>query len=53
MIEQLYNVEEVAKILRVSKHTVRAWYYQGRLKGIKLGRRLVFSEKSIRNLIDG
>lgn len=52
MIEPILSVEETAKAMKVSRHTVRAWYAQGRLKGLKLGRRLMFLEKEIQSFID-
>ena len=52
MVENIHSVKEAAKILKVSKHTIRAWFYQSRLKGIKLGRRVMFSEKELQGLID-
>lgn len=52
MVEKVFSVDEAADILTVSKYTIRAWFYRGKLKGIKLGRRVVFSEKELQALID-
>lgn len=52
MIEKIHPVHEAANILNVSTHTIRAWYYQGRLKGIRLGRRVMFSEEELQKFID-
>ena len=41
----LLNMGDVAKELRVSIHTVRAWAFQRRFPVIKLGRR-VFVERA-------
>ncbi|MFC1580090.1 helix-turn-helix domain-containing protein [Thermodesulfobacteriota bacterium] len=52
MVEKIYPVSETAKILNVSSYTVRSWYYQGRLNGIKLGRRVMFAENELQKFID-
>ena len=52
MIEKIYPINDAASILNVSKHTVRAWFYQGRLKGIKLGSRVMFAENELQEFID-
>lgn len=51
MLDKLHAIESAAKILSVSTHTIRAWYYQGRLRGIKLGSRVLFSEKDLETFI--
>lgn len=52
MVEKVYSVAEAATTLKVSTHTIRAWFYSGKLPGIKLGRRVVFSEKNLQELLD-
>ena len=52
MVENIFSVKEAANILKVSKYTIRAWYYQHKLKGIKLGRRVMFSEQELQALIN-
>jgi excisionase family DNA binding protein len=39
---QLVNLEVVASAMGVSKHTVRSWVRQGRLKPVRVCRRLLF-----------
>ena len=51
-MEKLLNVKESADSLRVSRHTIRQWYYQGRLPGLKLGRRVLFKESTIAEIIE-
>jgi len=41
-IPQLLTLLAVAKALCVSPHTVRAWVRQGKLKPVRLCRRLLF-----------
>ena len=52
MVEKLHPVDETATLLKVSKHTIRSWFYQRRLTGIKLGRRLMFSENELQKFIE-
>lgn len=41
--ERLLTLAEVADLLRVSPHTVRAWVRKGRLRPARICRRLLFS----------
>jgi excisionase family DNA binding protein len=52
MLDKLYTVKETAGTLRVSMATIRAWRFQKRLQGIKIGRRVMFSEDEIQRFID-
>ncbi len=52
MVEKVYSASETAEALRVSLPTIRAWTHQGRLKPIRLGRRVVYSEVEIQRFID-
>ena len=40
--ERLLTLMEVADMLRLSPHTIRAWVRKGRLQPIRLCRRLLF-----------
>ena len=40
--ERLLTLIEVADMLRVSPHTVRAWIRKGRLQPVRICRRLLF-----------
>jgi excisionase family DNA binding protein len=51
--QQLLTLLEVADLLRVSKHTVRAWVRKGRLRPVRLCRRLLFSADEIDRLLAG
>jgi len=51
-VSMLMTVHEVASLLRVSVATVRAWTYQGRLPTVKLGRRCLYKEEDILQLIE-
>jgi excisionase family DNA binding protein len=50
-IPQLLTLLEVAKALCVSPHTVRAWIRTGRLKPVRLCRRLLFHPDEIQRLL--
>lgn len=41
--ERLLTLAEVADLLRVSPHTVRAWVRKGRLQPVRICRRVLFS----------
>jgi len=43
MLEKIYSIDETAEALNVSISTIRAWRFQKKLTGIKLGRRVMFS----------
>jgi excisionase family DNA binding protein len=44
--DRLLKVEDVAQMLSIKPVTVYQWYKQGRLKGFKLGRKLVRFRKT-------
>ena len=50
-VPRLLTLLEVAELLRVSPHTVRAWIRQGRLQPLRLCRRLLFNPTEILRLL--
>jgi excisionase family DNA binding protein len=44
---RLLTLVDVAELLRVSGHTVRSWIRKGRLRPIRLSRRLLFHPDEI------
>jgi excisionase family DNA binding protein len=44
------GVSEAGKLLGISPHTVRAWIYQGRLKSIHLGGRVMIVYEELRRV---
>lgn len=50
-VPQLLTLLAVAKALCVSPHTVRAWVRLGRLKPVRLCRRLLFHPDDIARLL--
>lgn len=52
MDEKYYTTDEVAKICRVKKETVREWIKDGKLPGVKRGRSYLISEYDLRNYLE-
>lgn len=50
---KFYRIPEVAEALGVTTETVRAWLKKGRLKGVRVGRPILITEKSIRDFLNG
>lgn len=48
----LMDVNDVAKALRVSPHTVRRWASQKKLRRIKLGSRSLFDSADVARFFD-
>ena len=49
--ERLLTLMEVAALLRVSPHTIRAWVRKQRLRPVRICRRLLFSPDEITRLV--
>lgn len=50
-VPQLLTLLEVAKALCVSPHTVRSWVRQGKLKPVRICRRLLFHPGEVTRLL--
>jgi excisionase family DNA binding protein len=48
---KLYTYEETAQLLKVSKRTVQTYYWQGKITGRKIGRRIYILAESITEFI--
>ena len=48
---KLYNLDELSKVLKVNKVTLRGYIEQGRLKAIKIGRSYRVSEEDLREFL--
>ncbi|MEY2669742.1 MAG: Helix-turn-helix domain [Bacteroidota bacterium] len=46
-----YTVEEIAKILKITKENVRAIIRQNKLKAIKIGRELRVKESDLKEFV--
>ena len=47
MITNYFNVEEAAKILRVTKITIRRWCASGLIKSKKIGKKWLIPEEEL------
>lgn len=52
MVEKLYDVYEASRALRLSVPTLRTWIHTGRLRPVRLGKRVLFTEAMIQSIID-
>jgi len=50
-LSQLLTLSEVATLLRVSPHTIRAMVRRGRLRPVRICRRLLFSPDEVTRLL--
>lgn len=50
---KLYTFEETAQVLNVSKRTVQNYYWQDKIKGRKIGRRIYILAESIASFARG
>ena len=48
---KLYNLDELSKILKVNKVTLRGYIQQGRLKAVKIGRSYKVTEEDLREFL--
>lgn len=47
----LVNIQQAARGMGVSPHTIRAWLYQGKLSYVKLGRRVLLRSEDLEAFI--
>ena len=51
-MDVLFNIKEAASKLKVSPFTLRSWIYEGKLAPVKLGRRVLLTERELERFID-
>jgi len=51
-MDVLFNIKEAASKLKVSPLTLRGWIYEGKLAPVKLGRRLLLTERELERFIE-
>lgn len=49
--ERLLTLLEVADLLRVSPHTIRAWVRKDRLRSVRICRRLLFAPNAVAQFV--
>lgn len=50
---KLYNVDELSKLLEVTKRTIHNYIKDGKIKGVKIGGQWKFTEENIRKFVNG
>lgn len=50
---KFYTVNEVAKKLRITPQTVRAYIKSGKLKGQRIGRPILITDKNLKEFLNG
>ena len=50
--EKMYSREEACKFLHISEPTIWKWERDGKIKGIRAGRRVLFSTQELQRLIN-
>lgn len=48
---KLYTIQETAKALKVTPQTIRTWIKQGRIKGQRIGRPILITERSLKEFL--
>ena len=48
---ELLNLQEGAKELKISIHTMRAWVFQKRLPFVRLGRRVLLRREDVEDFV--
>ena len=52
-IPQLLTLLAVAKVLCVSPHTIRSWVRQGKLRPVRICRRMLFDPAEVSRFLEG
>lgn len=50
---KLYEVEDLVKMLDLSRITVQAYLRAGRIRGVKIGKRWHVTEKNLKDFLSG
>lgn len=48
---KFYTIPETAQALNVTPQTIRAWIKQGKLKGQRIGRPILITEKNLKEFL--
>jgi excisionase family DNA binding protein len=48
---KFYTIPEAAEALHVTPQTIRAWIKQGKLKGRRVGRPILITEKNLKDFL--
>lgn len=47
-----YTIQEVAKALKVTPQTIRAWVKQGKLKAQRIGKPILITEENLKQFLN-
>lgn len=50
---KLYEVEDLVKLLKVSRVTVQAYLRAGKIRGVKIGKRWHVTDSNLRDFLSG
>ncbi len=50
---KLYEVEDLVKMLKISRVTVQAYLRAGRIRGVKIGKRWHVTDSNLRDFLSG
>jgi excisionase family DNA binding protein len=50
---ELFNVDDLATLLKCNRETVRRYVRSGRLRGVKIGKRIFVSKDNLRDFANG
>lgn len=49
---KLYSITDLSTALDLTERTIRGWFYQGKLKGVKLGKEWYISEENLKRFLN-
>jgi len=50
---KLYEVEDLVRLLKISRVTVQAYLRAGRIRGVKIGKRWHVTDSNLRDFLSG
>jgi excisionase family DNA binding protein len=50
-VDKLYNLEETSEYLHCTVRTVRNWIKEGKLKAVKIGKRLLIEQSELESFV--
>ncbi len=51
-MKALYDINGAAQVLRISPWTVRAYIREGRIRPVRIGRRVLLEETELQRIVD-
>ena len=47
-----HTIKELTKIFKVGEETIRLWYRKGKIKGTRIGRRILVRDEEVKRLME-